>query len=143
MWKAFDEMEHLGWIGPERPRMVTVQADGCAPMVKAFHEGREFAEPWPNAATLADGLRVPAAVGDLLILRALRESHGTALSVSDEEMMAATRLLGRTQGIFTCPEGAATLAAFQRLRAQGWIGQDETVVLFNTGSGIKYTHLWA
>jgi threonine synthase len=142
MWKAFDEMERLGWIGPERPRMVTVQAAGCAPMVKAFQQGREFAEPWPDATTLADGLRVPAAVGDLLILRALRESRGTALTVSDEEMMDGVALLGRTQGMFTCPEGAAPLVAFQKLRDQEWIGDGETVVLFNTGSGLKYTHLW-
>ncbi len=142
MWKAFDEMEQLGWIGPKRPRMVTVQSDGCAPMVKAFHEGKEFAEPWLNAVTLADGLRVPVAVGDFLILRALRESGGTALAIADEEMMDAARLLGRTQGIFSCPEGAASLAAFQHLRRQGWIGADEMVVLFNTGSGLKYTHLW-
>jgi threonine synthase len=143
MWKAFDELEALGWIGPERPRMVTVQPDGCAPMVKAFHEGREFAEPWPDAATIADGLRVPAAVGDFLILRALRESNGTAIAVSDQEMLEAVNLIGCTQGIFVCPEGAAPLVAFQRLRDQGWIGDDETVVLFNTGSGLKYVHLWA
>jgi threonine synthase len=142
MWKAFDEMEQLGWIGPERPRMVTVQSDGCAPMVKAFHEGQEFAEPWPDAMTLADGLRVPSAVGDFLILRALRESGGTALAVSDAEMMQAIRLLGRTEGMFTCLEGAAPLAAFHHLRRQGWIGDDEVVLLFNTGSGLKYTHLW-
>jgi len=143
MWKAFDEMEELGWIGPERPRMVTVQSDGCAPMVRAFHEGREFAEPWQGAKTVADGLRVPAAVGDFLILRALRESGGTAVAVSDEKMMDAANLIGRTQGLFVCPEGAATLAAFQRLRDEGWIGDDERVVLFNTGSGLKYAHLWA
>lgn len=142
MWKAFDEMEQLGWIGPQRPRMVTVQAAGCAPMVKAFHTGQEFAEPWPGAATLADGLRVPAAIGDFMILRVLRESGGTALAVSDEEMLTAIRLLGRTQGIFACPEGASSLAAFQHLRRQGWIADDEVVVLFNTGSGLKYTHLW-
>ena len=142
MWKAFEEMEQLGWIGPERPRMVTVQAEGCAPMVKAFHEGREFAEPWPDAATVADGLRVPAAVGDFLILRALRESNGTALAVSDDEMMEDAALLGRTQGMFTCPEGAAPLSAFRHLREGGWIEEHETVVLFNTGSGLKYTHLW-
>ena len=142
MWKAFDEMEELGWIGPERPRMVTVQSDGCAPMVRAFHEGREFAEPWQGARTVADGLRVPAAVGDFLILRALRESGGTAVAVSDEKMMDAANLIGRTQGLFVCPEGAATLAAFQRLRDEGWIGNDEQVVLFNTGSGLKYAHLW-
>jgi threonine synthase len=142
MWKAFDELEALGWIGPERPRMVTVQSDGCAPMVRAFHEGQEFAEPWQDAKTIADGLRVPAAVGDFLILRALRDSHGTAVAVPDEEMMDAADLIGRTQGIFVCPEGAATLVAFQRLRDEGWIGDDETVVLFNTGSGLKYAHLW-
>jgi threonine synthase len=143
MWKAFEEMEALGWIGSERPRMVTVQSDGCAPMVSAFHQGLEFAEPWQGAKTIADGLRVPAAVGDFLILRALRESGGTAVAVPDEEIMDAARLIGRTQGNFVCPEGAATLAAFQHLRAEGWIGEGETVVLFNTGTGLKYTHLWA
>ena len=142
MWKAFHELEALGWIGPERPRMVTVQSEGCAPMVRAFEQGAEFAEPWQGAKTIADGLRVPAAVGDFLILRALRESNGTAVSVSDEAMMEAAQLLGSTQGLFVCPEGAATLAAFHLLRARGWIGQDERVVLFNTGSGLKYTHLW-
>ena len=142
MWKAFDEMERLGWIGPQRPRLVTVQSEGCAPMVRAFHEGLEFAQPWVGAQTIADGLRVPSAVGDFLILRALRESSGTALAVSDAEMIAAADLIGRTQGIFVCPEGGATLAAFQHLRDQGWIGDDETVVLFNTGSGLKYAHLW-
>jgi threonine synthase len=142
MWKAFDEIEQLGWIGPERPRMVTVQSDGCAPMVKAFHEGQEFATPWQGAKTVADGLRVPAAVGDFLILRALRESGGTAVSVPDEDLMEGANLIGRTQGIFACPEGGATLSAFQVLRDQGWIADDERVVLFNTGSGLKYAHLW-
>ncbi len=142
MWKAFDELEALGWLGPERPRMVTVQSDGCAPMVKAFKEGKEFAEPWQGAKTIADGLCVPAAVGDFLILRALRESSGTAIAVSDQDMMEAANLVGRTQGIFVCPEGAATLVAFQRLRELGWISDDETVVLFNTGTGLKYAHLW-
>ncbi len=143
MWKAFDEMEQLGWIGPERPRMVTVQSDGCAPVVRAFHEGQEFATPWQGAKTVADGLRVPAAVGDFLIIRALHESKGTAVSVTDSDMLEAANLIGRTQGIFVCPEGGATLAAFQHLRSQGWIGDDETVILFNTGSGLKYAHLWA
>jgi len=142
MWKAFDEMRELGWIGPELPRMVTVQSEGCAPIVKAFHEGREFAEPWQGAKTVADGLRVPAAVGDFLILRTLRESDGTAIAVSDQEMIEAMMLIGRTQGIFACPEGAATLVAFRRLQSQGWIGDEETVVLLNTGSGLKYAHLW-
>jgi threonine synthase len=142
MWKAFDEMEQLGWIDSRRPRMVTVQAEGCAPMVRAFSAGQEFADFWEGAQTIADGLRVPAAVGDFLILRALRESNGTAVTVSDEEMMAGANLIGRTQGIFAAPEGGATLAAFNRLREQNWIDDDETVVLFNTGSGHKYHHLW-
>jgi threonine synthase len=143
MWKAFDEMEALGWIGSERPRMVCVQSDGCAPMVSAFHEGLEFAEPWHGAKTIADGLRVPAAVGDFLILRALRESGGTAVAVPDQQMLAEANRLGGSEGIFACPEGAATLAAFKVLRRRGWIEDGETVVLFNTGSGLKYAHLFA
>lgn len=142
MWKAFDEMEKIGWIGPERPRMVTVQSDGCAPMVKAFHDGDEFATPWENAKTVADGVRVPAAVGDFLILRALRESRGTAVAVSDREMIEGSNAIARNEGIFACPEGGATFAAFKRLREDGWIKDGEKVVLFNTGSGLKYYHLW-
>jgi len=142
MWKAFDEMDKLGWIGSERPRMVTVQAEGCAPMVKAFHEGREFAEMWPNARTIADGMRVPAAVGDFLILRALRESGGTAVAVPDTEILESTFLMGKATGIWPAPEGGATLAAFLRLRKDGWIRDGESVVLFNTGSGAKYSHIW-
>jgi len=143
MWKAFAEMEELGWIGSKRPRMVTVQSDGCAPIVKAFKGGREFAEPWEGAKTIAAGLRVPKAIGDFLILRALKESNGTAVAVSDKEIMEAANLIGRTQGIFVCPEGGAVLAAFQQLRQDGWIKDNETVLLFNTGSGHKYAHLWA
>ncbi|MCR4396310.1 MAG: threonine synthase, partial [Candidatus Saccharicenans sp.] len=139
MYKAFDEMEKLGWIGPGRPRMVTVQSDGCAPMVKAFHEGKEFAEPWPDARTIADGLRVPAAVGDFLILRALRESKGTAVAVPDSEILKATYILGRTTGIWPAPEGGATLAALIHLKRNGWIKEGESVVLFNTGNGAKYS----
>lgn len=142
MWKAFEEMEKLGWIGPKRPRMVTVQAEGCAPIVKAFKEDKDFAEPWREAATIADGLRVPSAIGDFLILQTLRESHGTAVAVTDDEIMDAITLMSRTQGIFVCPEGAATLAAFRRLRELEWIKDNETVVLFNTASGLKYVHLW-
>ena len=142
MWKAFDEMEKLGWIAGKRPRMVTVQSDGCAPMVKAFREGKEFAEPWPDARTIADGMRVPAAVGDFLILRALKESHGTAIAVPDAGILEGTWLMGKTQGIWPAPEGGATLAALLQLRKQGWIGADETVVLFNTGNGAKYSHIW-
>lgn len=138
MWKAFSEMESLGWIGPGRPRMVSVQAAGCAPMVRAFHAGAETAEPWENPATVASGLRVPAAVGDRLILEALRESHGNALTVTDEEMIEGSGLLGRMEGIVSAPEGGATVAAARRLRAQGWIEEDEAVVLFNTGTALSY-----
>ena len=142
MWKAFDEMEQLGWIDSKRPRMVTVQASGCAPIVKAFDENAVFAELWENASTVADGLRVPVAVGDFLILRALHESNGTAIAVPDEKMLGSANLIGRTQGIFASPEGGATLAAFLQLRENGWIREDEKVVLFNTGSGHKYEHLF-
>ncbi|MBN2072137.1 MAG: threonine synthase [Candidatus Krumholzibacteriota bacterium] len=143
MWKAFDEMEQLGWIGSERPRMVSVQPEGCAPVVRAVENGTEFAEYWQGAKTVAAGLRVPAAIGDFLILRAIRESGGTAVSVSDAEMIDDADLIGRTQGIFTAPEGGATLSAFRKLRARGWIRDGEKVLLFNTGSGHKYHHLWA
>ncbi|MEM8534038.1 MAG: threonine synthase [Chloroflexota bacterium] len=142
MWKAFDEMEQMGLIGSQRPRMVTVQSEGCAPMVKAFHAGQDYAELWPNARTVADGLRVPVAVGDFLILRALRESNGTALAVSDEVMMEYTNVLGAMTGIFAAPEGGACLAAQVQLLKDGWIAPDESVVLFNTGTGAKYAHLW-
>ena len=138
MWKAFDELEKLGWINSKRPKMVTVQSTGCAPMVKAFNEGKEFADHWENASTVADGLRVPSAVGDFLILRALRESNGTAVAVSDEEMINGVKTIGRTQGLFISPEGGATYAAFKELLKSGWIGKKEKVVLFNTGSGHKY-----
>lgn len=143
MWKAFAEMEAMGLIGPQRPRMVSVQSTGCAPMVRAFDQGDEFAEPWQGARTVADGLRVPAAVGDFLILQALRQSHGTAVAVPDQEMLDHARTMGSLTGIFPAPEGAACLAAQIRLLRAGWIQPDETVVLFNTGSGLKYAHLWA
>ncbi len=138
MWKAFAEMEALGWIGAKRPRMVSVQSTGCAPMVRAFEQGAEFAEPWENAATIADGLRVPAAVGDFLILRALRESGGTAVAVPDEDIKAAVMEFGAMEGLFVAPEGAACLAAVKQLAADGWIKPHERVVIFNTGSGHKY-----
>ena len=143
MWKAFAEMEEMGLIGSERPRMVTVQSSGCAPMVRAFIQEEEFAEPWQGAKTVADGLRVPAAVGDFLILAALRESSGTALAVTDQEMLDYAQVMGKHTGIFPAPEGAACLAAQVHLLEQGWIKPDEKVVLFNTGSGLKYAHLWA
>jgi threonine synthase len=142
MWKAFEEMEKLGWISSRRPRMVTVQAEGCSPMVKAFEEETEFAEPWQDAKTIADGLRVPAAVGDFLILRVLRESNGTAIAVTDEEMLSASNLIGKTEGLFASPETGATLAAFNKLKENIWINDGDNVVLFNTGSGHKYSHLW-
>ncbi len=143
MWKAFDELEELGLIGAQRPRMVTVQSEGCAPIVRAFHAGAEHADLWQGAQTVADGLRVPVAVGDFLMLRALRESHGTAVAVTDAEMLEYARTMGALTGIFPAPEGAACLAAQVRLLQAGWIKPDETVVLFNTGSGLKYAHLWA
>ncbi len=138
MWKAFEEMEALGWIGAERPRMVSVQAEGCAPMVRAWEAGGEFAEPWENAHTHAAGLRVPAAVGDFLILRALRESDGAAIAISDAAMRDSVRVLGRTTGVFASPEGGATVAAAEALARSGFLRDEDEVVLFNTGSGVKY-----
>jgi threonine synthase len=138
MWKAFDEMERMGWIGSKRPRMVTVQAAGCAPIVGAFEEGKRFADEFPNAATVASGLRVPRAVGDFLILDALRASGGAAVSVTDEELLAATREIGAAEGLFCAPEGAACLPALRKLLEVGQIRADERVVLFNTGAGVKY-----
>ncbi|MDT4952323.1 MAG: threonine synthase [Acidobacteriota bacterium] len=138
MWKAFDEMETMGWIGGKRPRMVTVQAAGCAPIVRAFEEGKRFADEFPNAATTASGLRVPRAIGDFLILDALRASGGTAVSVTDEELIAATREIGASEGLFCAPEGAACLPALRKLMAAGEVKETERVVLFNTGAGVKY-----
>ena len=139
MWKAFEEMEQLGWIEPgRRPRMVSVQAAGCAPIVRAFEAGAETAQPWQDAQTVASGLRVPGAVGDFLMLRALRESDGTAVAVSDDELIAASHDFARHTGIFPAPEGGATLAALLRLKEQDQVEADERVVLFNTGSGYKY-----
>jgi threonine synthase len=138
MWKAFAEMEALGWIDARRPRMVSVQAEGCAPMVRAFHAGEETARRWEDARTVASGLRVPAAVGDFLILRALRESGGSAVAVSDAEMIDGARRLGHQEGILAAPEGGATVAALARLRDSGLLGSDETVVLFNTGTALSY-----
>jgi threonine synthase len=138
MWKAFDEMEQMGWISSRRPKMVTVQAAGCAPIVNAFREGKRFAEEFPNAATVASGLRVPRAIGDFLILDALRESGGTAVAVTDEELIAATREIGATEGVFCAPEGAACLPALRELIANGQVGREDRVVLFNTGAGVKY-----
>ncbi|HEY0547689.1 MAG TPA: threonine synthase [Pyrinomonadaceae bacterium] len=138
MWKAFDEMQALGWIDAKRPRMVSVQSSGCAPMVRAFEEGKRFAEEFPNAVTVASGLRVPRAIGDFLILDALRESGGTAVAVTDEELLAAVLEIGASEGLFTAPEGAACLPALVKLLEAGEVGRDERVVLFNTGAGVKY-----
>lgn len=138
MWKAFDEMEQMGWIGPKRPRMVTVQAAGCAPIVRAFTEGKRFADEFPNAHTTASGLRVPKAIGDFLIIDALRASGGTAIDVTDEELIAATGEIGAAEGIFCAPEGAACLPALRKMLSEGMVKKDERVVLFNTGSGVKY-----
>lgn len=143
MWKAFDEMERLGWITSKRPRMVTVQAEGCAPIVRAFEEGNRFADEFPNAATTASGLRVPKAIGDFLILDALRASGGTAIAVSDEELITAVREIGAVEGLFCAPEGAACLPALKKLLASGEIHKNESVVLFNTGSGVKYMECFA
>jgi threonine synthase len=138
MWKAFDEMEALGWIGKQRPRMITVQASGCAPIVKAWDEQKPTAEAWANAATVAAGLRVPKAYGDYLILDILRRSGGTAVAASDQEIMAALQHWARTEGVFAAPEGAAALVAYQKLLAAGFFQPGDTVVLYNTGSGLKY-----
>jgi threonine synthase len=138
MWKAFDELEAIGWIGSKRPRMVAVQAEGCAPIVKAFEEGTRHAEPWQDAHTIAAGIRVPAAVGDFLILDAVRESDGFAVAVSDEAINAAHQEFAKTEGILLCPEGAATLAALQQELKTGRIKPDEQVVLFNCATGLKY-----
>jgi threonine synthase len=142
MWKAFDELQEMGLIGPKRPRLVCVQATGCAPIVQAFATGQEHAPLWQGAKTIADGLRVPIAIGDFLIIRALHASNGTALTVSDQEMLDYTNLLGATTGIFAAPEGGACLAAQVKLLESGWIAPDEQVVLMNTGTGLKYAHLW-
>ena len=138
MWKAFDEMEQMGWIGSKRPRMVTVQAAGCAPIVRAFEEGKRFADEFPNAQTTASGLRVPKAIGDFMILDALRASGGTAIAVTDEELIAATKEIGAAEGIFCAPEGAACLPALRKMLDDESVKSDERVVLFNTGSGVKY-----
>lgn len=138
MWKAFDEMEKLGWIGSHRPRMVAVQSDGCAPIVRAFHDGAETAEPWENASTLAGGLRVPVAIGDRLMLQALRDSNGTAVALSDNQIREAQAGLAATEGIFTCMEGAATVGALLPLVESGWLDAGERILVFNTGSGLKH-----
>lgn len=138
IWKAMDEMEQLGWIGSERPRMVCVQAEGCAPLVAAYEKGEEFADPFPDPQTLAAGMRVPAAIGDFLVIRAVRESGGTAITVSDGEMVDGMVEMARKEGVFAAPEGGATLAALRKLINNGQVTSDERVVLLVTGNGHKY-----
>lgn len=138
MWKVFDELEEMGWIGPQRPKMIAVQSTGCAPVVKAFEEGKTHAEPWEDAATIASGIRVPAAIGDFLILKAVRESSGFAIAVDDAAIEKARADIGRMEGIHMGPEGAATAAAYKQALADGRIGRDDRVILFNCGTGLKY-----
>ena len=138
MWKAFDEMQQLGLIGSERPKMISVQAAGCAPIVKAWEEGRSSAEMWPNASTVAAGLRVPKPYGDYMILDILKKSGGVALAVTDAEILDATRHWAKVEGIFAAPEGAASLVAYRKLLAKKVFSEEDSVVLFNTGSGLKY-----
>jgi len=137
MWKAFAELEEIRWIGPRRPRMVVVQAAGCSPLVRAFEQGADRADPWVDAHTIAAGIRVPSAIGDYLVLRALRESGGTAISVTDDEIVAAQKLLAEKAGIWAAPEGAATVAALPHLTKSGFVSPTDRVVLFNTAMGIK------
>jgi threonine synthase len=139
MWKAFDEMEQLGWIAKgKRPKMITVQAENCAPIVKAFSERKNASEPWPEAETIAAGLRVPKAYGDYILLEIIRQSSGTAVAASDSEMIEAVRNWASDEGLFAAPEGAACLVAYNKLRASGFLRESDKVVLFNTGSGLKY-----
>lgn len=143
MWKAFEEMEEMGWIDEKRPKMFCVQAEGCAPMVRAFHAGAEFAEPWENAQTISAGIRVPGAIGDYLILQSLRESGGGALTVTDDETIDYMKRVASLEGMFICPEGAATVAALAKLLADGTLSPDERILILNTGSGLKYLELVA
>ena len=138
IWKAVAEMQEMGWLDCKPPRMVCVQAEGCAPMVNAFFEGERFASPFPDPSTMAAGLRVPAAIGDYLVLEAVRESGGTAVTVTDDEMIAGVRKLAEKAGIYAAPEGGATLAALEKLLASGAVGRDERVLLLNTGAALKY-----
>ena len=141
IWKAVKELEAMGWLVGERPRMVSVQAEGCRPIVDAFEQGRRYAEFYENARTLAGGLRAPKVLGDFLVLEACRESGGTAVAVTDQEMLDCMKQLAAAEGILACPEGAATLAAVHRLREAGYIREGERVCMLNTGSGLKYGEL--
>ena len=143
MWKAFEELEKLGWIGSKRPKMIAVQAEGCAPIVRAFEKEAEFSEFCTDASTIASGLRVPKALGDFLVLRAVRESGGTAIAVSDDEIMKASENLAATEGIFVAPEGGACIAALKKLRDSNFLRKDDRILIYNTGSGYKYIDVWS
>jgi threonine synthase len=138
MWKAFDEMEQLGWIGSKRPRMISVQSSGCAPIVKAFNEQKPDSQFWEQAETIASGLRVPKAFADYMILDAVYKSKGSAVAVSDDEIVATVYEIAKSEGLFICPEGAASFAALRQLLSQGKISERDRVVVFNTAAGIKY-----
>jgi threonine synthase len=141
MWKAFAELEALGWIGSQRPRMISVQAEGCAPLVRAFAAGDDRSTPWLNPTTTVPGLRAPRVLADVLCLRAIRESHGTAIAVPDAAMFAAQREAGAAEGLAFCPEGAACIAALRQLVARGAVDRDERIVVFNTATGLKYVEM--
>ena len=143
MWKAFEEMEELGWVGKKRPKMIVVQSAGCAPIPKAWDEGKAVSEPWKDAKTDAAGLRVPKAYGDYIILDILKKSNGTAVAVSDDDIMQCVRTWASQEGVFAAPEGAASLAAYNKLRASGFLKPGDVTVLFNTGSGLKYIEVVA
>jgi len=143
MWKAFEELEQLGWIGSKRPKMIAVQAEGCPPIVRAFEQNAEFSEFFQNAETIASGLRVPKALGDFLVLRAVRESGGTAISVSDTEIMESSERLAASEGLFVAPEGGACIAALKKLRHSGFLTKNERILIYNTGSGYKYIDVWS
>jgi threonine synthase len=143
MWKAFEEMEALGWIGTKRPKMIAVQAEGCQPVVRAYQEGAEASRFWEGASTVAAGLRVPKPLGDRLTLRAIRESGGCAIAVSDDELMGAGIRLASDEGIFAAPEGAACVAAAERLVREGFLKASDKIVLYNTGSGLKYLEAYS
>ena len=138
MWKAFDELRAIGWLDQKRPRFVAVQAEGCAPIVRAFIDGRNESEPWPDPRTFAAGIRVPKALGDFIVLKALRESGGTAVAVTETEIAESMRAAGGAEGMLVCPEGGAAIAGTRKLRREGWIRENEEVVIFNTGTGLKY-----
>jgi len=143
MWKAFNELEEIGWIDQnELPKMIPVQSEGCAPIVEAVEQGKEESQRWEDPDTIADGIQVPKAFGDKLILEAVYESGGTAVSVSDENILESSKELGETEGVFACPEGSATLAGAKKLLEEGFIERDEKVLLYNTGTGLKYINTY-